>query len=182
MLRFRIEPLQSAPLGRPLRLDKVRGRQGRGAERADLAAVHQVRQDGEGFLEVRVGIGAVDLVHVDVVGLQSSQRILDGGGDPAPRGALVVRVVIDRSAHLRGQDHVVTAALECPSHDVFGVSVGVSGVHQVDPGVERLVDDADRLLGVVAHRGGEHHRAEPVRTDLDAGSAEIPVLHGSLQT
>jgi hypothetical protein len=67
------EPLQAAPFRHPVRLHEVRGRHGRGSERADLAAADEVGQRGQCFLDIRVGIGAVNLIHVDVIGLEAAQ-------------------------------------------------------------------------------------------------------------
>jgi hypothetical protein len=133
---------------------------------------------GKGLLDIGVGIGAVDLVHVDTVGLEAAQRVLDGRDDPPPGGTLLVRVGTHGAAELRREDHVVPAALESPADNLLRVSVRVSGVDQVDACVERLADDPDRVLGVgVADLSGEHERAEPVRADLDACPAEVSVPH-----
>jgi len=126
------------------------------------------------------GIGAVQLVEVDVVGPQPPKRVLDGGDDPAPRGPLVVRALPDRAAELGGEHDVVPAALQRLADHLLGVAVGVGGVDDVDARVDRLVDDPGRVPGVVAHGRREHQRAEGVGADLDAGPAEGAVLHGSL--
>jgi hypothetical protein len=44
--------------------------------------VHQIRQRGQGLLDVGRRIGTVDLVQVDVVGSQAAQGVLDLGDDP----------------------------------------------------------------------------------------------------
>ena len=54
------------------------------AEVADLALVHEIAQRAEGLVDVGVGVGAVDLVEVDPVGVQAPQRVLDAADDPAP--------------------------------------------------------------------------------------------------
>ena len=90
----------------------------------------------------------------------------------------MVRVLPGRAAELGGEHDVVAAALQRLADHLLGVAVGVGGVDDVDAGVERLVDDPGRVLGVVAHGRGEHQRAEGVRADLDAGAAERAVLHG----
>ena len=92
------------------------------------------------------GIGAVDLIEVDVVGPQAAQRVLHRRDDPPPGGTLVVRVV-PMAAELRREDDVVTAAFKGLADDLLGVSVRVSGVDEVDAGVQRLVDDPDGILG-----------------------------------
>jgi hypothetical protein len=66
------EALQIPALCDPLRLDDVGGRGRGGADGADLSAADQVRECGEGFLDVGRGVDAVDLVEVDVVGLQAA--------------------------------------------------------------------------------------------------------------
>ena len=172
------EPREAAPLGHPLGLDDVGGGGLGGADRADLAAADQVGQRGEGLLDVGVGIGAVQLVEVDVVGPQPPQRVLDGGDDPAPRGPLVVRVLPGRAAELGGEHDVVPAALQRLADHLLGVAVGVGGVDEVDACVDRPMDDPGRVRGVVAHGRREHQRAEGVGADLDAGPAEGAVLHG----
>lgn len=48
---------------------------------------------------------------------------------------------------------------------------------EVDPRVERGVDDPDRFVVVRVAPGPEHHRAEAERGDLDAGAAEGAELH-----
>ena len=178
-----VESREAAPLGDPLGLDDVGGVGLRRADRADLAAADQVGQCGEGLLDVGAGVGAVELVEVDVVGLQATQRVLHGGDDPAPRGALLVRVLAGRAAEHRaaelgGEHDLVPAPFQGLADDVLGVAVGVGGVDEVDAGVQRLVDDAGRVLGGIAHGCGEHQGAQGVGADLDAGPAEGAVLHG----
>jgi hypothetical protein len=55
------------------------------ADGADLALPDEVGQRTEGFVDVDGGVGAVHLVEVDPVGVQASQRVLDGVDDPTPR-------------------------------------------------------------------------------------------------
>ena len=173
-----VESREAAPLGNPLGLDDAGDGGLRRADRADLAAADQVCQRGEGLLDVSTGIGAVELVDVDVVGPQATQRALHRGDDPAPGRALVVGVLPGRAAELGGEHDVVPASLQGLADDVLGVAVGVGGVDDVDAGVQRLVDDAGRVLGGIAHGGGEHQGAQGVGADLDAGPAECAVLHG----
>ena len=125
----------------------------------------------------------MDLIHVDVVGLEAAQRVLDCRDDPPPGGALLIRVGTHGAADLCREDHIVTASLQRATDNLLRVSVRVSGVDEVDACVERLVDDPDRVLGVgVADLSGEHECAERVGADLDAGPAESAVLHARLQT
>jgi hypothetical protein len=81
---------------------------------------------------------------------------------------------------LGGQDDVVAAAVEGLADDLLRLAgrVDVGGVDEVDPGVERAVDDADRVVVVGVAPGAEHHRAEAELRDLDAGASERAVIHG----
>src|SRR5690606_3610233 len=133
--------------------------------------------DGERLLEVGAGVRALELVDVDVVGAEAAQRALDGSGDPAAGATLQVRPLAHRQTDLGGEDHLVAAPLERSPDDLLRVAVAVRGVDEVDPRVQRLVDDPDRLVRVVAHLAGEHQGAECVGADLDAGPPERAVLH-----
>lgn len=115
-----------------------------------------------------------------MVGLQAAQRVLDLGHDPAPRGASLVGILTHREAHLGREDDAVPTPLERFAHDLFrgALAIRVGGVDEVDPRVQRLVDDLDRVVVVgVADGHAEHQCAEPVGTDLDTGPAEGAVLH-----
>jgi hypothetical protein len=173
-----VEPFQAAPLRGPLGFDDAGGGRLGGSDRADFAAVDQVGERGQRFLGVGVGVRSVDLVEVDVVGLQAAQRVLDCGHDPAARGSLLVGIVTCGAAELGREDDAVTAALERLAHDHFGLAVRVGRVDEVDPCVQRLVDDADRVVVVgVADGRAEGQRAERVGADLDAGPPEGAVQH-----
>lgn len=105
--------LEAASFRNPVRLNQVRCWQRRGAERADLSAAHEVGHHRERLLDVRIRVRAVQLVDIDVVGLQAAQGVLDRCGDPAAGAALVTRVGVDGATDLCSKDDVVTAALEC---------------------------------------------------------------------
>ena len=91
----------------------------------------------------------------------------------------MVGVLADGPAHLRRQDDAVATVLDRLADDDLGLAVRIGGVDEVDPCVQRLVDDADRVVVVrVADRRPEHHRAERVGADFDAGPAEGAVQHG----
>src|SRR5215217_6827237 len=74
---------------------------------------------------------------------------------------------------------VVAAILECLADDLLRLParVHVGGVDEVDPRVERTVDDPDRLVVVLVAPVAEHHGAEAERADVRAGGSESAVLH-----
>src|SRR6185295_20336639 len=85
-----------------------------------------------------------------------------------------------RAPALARQDDIVATALERLAEDLLRLSGGVDvgGVHEVDPSVDRAVDDADAVVVVGVAPGAEHHRAEAELRDLDAGASERAVVHG----
>ena len=118
------------------------------------------------------GLGAVHLVEVDPVGVQAPQARLDLLHDPAPRVAAPVRALAHRPWNFVASttsSRRPASALPTISSDSPG-RVDVGGVDEVDPGVERRVDDPDRLVVVGVAPRAEHHRAEAERADLDAGA------------
>src|SRR4051794_25207439 len=131
------------------------------------------------LLDVSVLARAMDLVEVDVVGVEAPQRVLDGLHDPAARGALMVDLVAHLAVELRGEDDVVAAAFQCLADDllVLTLRIDIRRVDEVDACVEGGVDDPDRLLVVGLAPRPEHHRAEAQGADLDAGPTEVAVLH-----
>ena len=123
------------------------------------------------------GIDAVDVVEVDVVGLQPLQAGIDGAHQVAAREARVGDVGPHLLRALGGQHPAVALLLDGRADDLFGAAVGVDvgGVDEVDAALGRMVDDAPRLRLV----GGaaEHHGAEAELRHLDAARAEEAVSH-----
>ena len=148
---------------------------------AQWAAAHQVGQRGQGLVDIGVGIRAVHLVQVDVVGLQAAQAVLHLADEPAARVAAHVGVLAHLAVRLGGQHHAVAAPAQGLADDLLRLPrrVHVRGVDEVDAAVERGVDDPDALLVFGVAPRAEHHRAEAVRADLDPGSAERPHPHPS---
>jgi len=175
------EPFAAATLRCPLRFHDLRGGDRRGAERADLAGVDEIRKHPERLVDVRVRVEAVDLVEIDPVGVEPAQTVLDRLRDPAPGGSAVVRVLTERQTDLRGEHDVVAAAVgQGLADDRLRLPgrVEVGRVDEVDAGVERAVDDPDRVVVVTVAERAEHHRAEAQLTDRDAGASQWPIVHG----
>src|SRR5438874_11407279 len=55
--------------------------------------------------------------------------------------------------------------------------IGVRGIDQIYPGIQRRVHDFDALVLVGIAIGAEHHGSESVCADADAGSSERAVFH-----
>ena len=156
------EPLQTPLARHPLRLDDLARGERRVADVADLALEDEVGERAERLLDVGVGSRAVDMVEVDPVGAAAGAAILDLADDPAARGAPLVRVVAHGPWNFVAR---MTSSRRPPgatSDDLLGLAarVDIGGVDEVDPRVERGVDDPDRLVVVAVAPVAEHHRAE----------------------
>jgi hypothetical protein len=124
----------------------------------------------------------VNLIKINVVGLQAAQRILHLAGQPASRIALLVRIIAHREVRLGGEHDVGAPAFESLPDDLLrlAAAIGIGGVDEVDPCIQSLVDDPDRVVVVGIARRAEHHRAQAIRADFDAGSSKRAVLQSHL--
>jgi hypothetical protein len=117
----------------------------------------------------------VNLVEVDPVGLKPLQRVLDLLDDPAAGVATLVGVLAHRHVHLAGEHDVVAlAARQGLADDDLGLAAGVDvgGVYEVDPGIQRAVDDPDALVVVLGAPVAEHHGSEAQLADRDARASQ----------
>src|SRR4029077_11187418 len=99
--------------------------------------------------------------------------------DRLAREAALVRPGADRRPDLGGEHRPLAPPLQRLADDHLRLPLGVAvgGVDEIDPCVQRPMDDADRLLVIGVPPTAEHHRAEAERGDLQTAPAEIPVLH-----
>jgi hypothetical protein len=176
---FHPETRQPAARRDPLRVHDLRDGKCRRSDRTHLPRAHQVGEGRQGLLDVGVRRRPVDQVEIDMVGLQSTQGCIELADEPASRIALVVRIVAHGKVRLGGQHDVVAPPLESLADDLLGfaVAVHVGRVDEVDPRIDRLVDDSHAVLVVGISHPTEHHRAQAIGADLDAGSAQCAVLH-----
>jgi hypothetical protein len=166
------------PPGDPVAVgDPVAGVVGR-AGVADLALDDQLVQGGDRLLERRLGVGAMVLVEVDVVGLEPAQARLDRPADVAAGATRLLLVAAHPRAELGGEHDLVPAALEDLAKERLrpaAVAVGVGGVEQVDVLVDGGVDNGAGPLQVQAR--AEVVAAEADHRDGQAGGAELAVAH-----
>ena len=136
--------------------------------------MHEVIECRERLLYWRGRIGPVHLIQIDPVGAQPAQGVLDGTPDVAtrPARAPVNAVVLTEAAHIAaefgGDEDVVALALQDRPEAFLGSAVGVRGIEQVDPLIERGVDDGPALLEIEFH-------AEVVGTQSDHGYGETRI-------
>ncbi|EDT42158.1 hypothetical protein BamMEX5DRAFT_2028 [Burkholderia ambifaria MEX-5] len=198
-------------LGRAQELRDAPRRFVRHADRADLAGLHEFREHTQRFLDRhririvdprirraaecrRAAIGPVQLVQVDIVGLQALEAAVERLGqvlaiELVAFAADVARIVrLPRRARDLRREHdpvALRTMLREPGADVLlraalGVRlrrdrVHLRGVDQRDALPERVID----LLVGVALRIllAPRHRAETDQADLDARIAECAVFH-----
>ena len=115
-----------------------------------MAVLHQGIQRLQGLLYRRGRVEAVDLVQIDVVGLQSPQAGLALAHDMAPGGATGVGTFTHRPEHLGGQYDILAAdvqILQGLAHDALTgtTTVHVGGIDKVDA---RLQGRLHQLIGL----------------------------------
>ncbi len=152
------------------------------AEVADLSLQHQLVQRGEGLLDGCHRVGRMQLIEVDVVGLQPAQARLDGPPDVEPAGLCAGRRAVAHVtglvAELRRQHERVPTAPKGLAHQLLRPAlpaVDVGGVEQRDASIDRRVQDGPG--GVEVEPAAEVVAAEADDGDGETGPAEWSVAH-----
>jgi len=128
--------------------------------------VDQVAERPEGLVDVGLGARPVDLVQVDVIGLQPEQAGFAFGYDPSAGVALVVGALAHLAVELCRQHDVLacggTGLGQEIADDFFGLAgrVDVGGVDEIDPLVQGPLDDPVAIFVVGVPPGAEHHGAQ----------------------
>ena len=190
MVLHRDEARPAVPLGHLEQTGELPGIHARGAEVARLARTHDVVERFEGLLNRGVRVEPMDLVEVDVVGAEPTERGVDGVEEMLAGQPAVVRTVthgeegLGRDDDLRPGAEVAHGATENLLADSVGVHVG--GVEEVDARLNGALDErASRRLveDPGAPRGRAiRHDAETETGDAKTGAAEGDVVHGGDST
>src|SRR4029453_4366285 len=133
-----------------------------------------------GFVNRYSGIRAVNLVEIDMVGLQAAQgsfALLDHVPAVVARGVGIL--IFHAPVHLRGQYYAISlpVALESLPYHLLAASaaVDVSGVEEVDSRVDGTVYDVQRSRFVRA--SSEHHASKAQLAYLGARASSASVVH-----
>src|SRR6202030_3354292 len=115
------------------------------ADVTDLSLLHQGVESAERLFDRGHGIVAMDLVQVDVVGLQSAETGLHTVHDVAARSPDVIPPRADAPIDLRRDDDVLTRDVEVfqglPENLLaFALRVNVCRIKEVDAAVNRRLD------------------------------------------
>jgi hypothetical protein len=147
------------------------------ADVTDLALLDELGQRADRLLDGDVGIDAMLVVEVDVVGAEALERSFDRAADVLRRPVLtahgrhVARVGgVHAQVELRRDDVLVAAALDRATDQqlVRQGAVDLRRVEEVDAEPESAMDRLDGLVLVSrAVESGHPHATEPDRGDLE---------------
>jgi len=90
-------------------------------------------------------------------------------------GVEALETVVDVEAELGGDLHLLAEGAQHLADEALVLvrAVDLGGVEEDHAGVEGGADDRRRLL-----RGGEAHATQADVRDVEAGGAELPLMHG----
>ena len=151
------------------------------AEVADFAGADEPVEGLENFFDGRHRVEGVELIDIDVVGLQAAETGVDGIEQVIARGADIVGAGAHPEGALGGDDDFLAAALESMAEDFFGHAGGVdvAGIKHVGAGFDADIDEAAGFGGIGVSHGAEEliaateaAGAEAEDGDFEAGSAE----------
>src|SRR6266516_4372320 len=155
------------------------------ADRPNLPLPKERVHDFGGLVDRYQRIGPVNLIDVDVIGLQSPQRVLYFTQDPRSTRFPKNFVAGPLEADLRGHDDVRPDALQGFADDLFRPAEPIDGrgIDHIDPVIERLADRGDRLLLVSAapHPSADSPGAHRDSRDLQRGAGDFRELHLRLE-
>ena len=126
----------------------------------------------------------MELVQIEVVGLQTPQRCFDRAHDVVAAVACLPRLLAGWEKALAGKDELVASTVHPFADDALGrahrlegagIGVHVGGVEERDASVGRSVHDCDRRRAVGLE--AERHRSKAEAGNFEAGSAESHVFH-----
>src|SRR3984893_8364156 len=159
----------------------------RGTDVARLASLDDVVQRLERLLDWRIIIPAVDLVEVDIIHTQPSEAGVDLGEDCLARQPGAVRAGPHAPIDLCGDDHfVATGKVPCrATEDLLALAerVAIGGVEEIDPRLQRALDEGPVFLFAEAPRvvasvaAAIAHAPQANTRDIQAGAAELGVFN-----
>src|SRR5438094_941652 len=120
----------------------------------------------------------MQVVNVQVVGLQALETLPHGAQDGGPGETALVRAFTHLAADLAGQDELVPLAPERLPEHLFGdaMLVDVGSVKEVDACLQAIVNHA--LCHLLIYLATKGHRAEASTGDIEISSFELSVQHG----
>jgi len=144
---------------------------------ADLARLPQPVHRLERFLDRHRAVRPVQVVQVEIIGLQPPQAVVDRAQDGGPRKPGLVRARAHLRRNLAGQNDAVAPPLQRLAQDDFrgALVVQVRRIEEVHPALQAAVDHGERR-GLV-RLPAKGHRAETHARDSQVGFAQDASLH-----
>jgi hypothetical protein len=123
----------------------------------------------------------VDQIHVDVIGGEMPQALLERGRDPRAAAVATVRCFRIADADLGDETDVASPGAESAGEHLLGNAhaVGFCGIEAVDAGIESVVHGLVELRSVDwAIGAADFPTTEANRGHLPVGATELPIFHG----
>src|SRR5690242_10582134 len=120
----------------------------------------------------------MQLVQIEVIGLEAPQARFDGLHDVFARGDLEAFLGVEGPAEFRGEHDIAAAGADDLTQSRLRAAVlpiGIGRVEEVDAEIECLIDDLARAL--LVQPSAEVVAAEPDARYARAILAESPVFH-----
>ena len=110
---------------------------------SESSLVDERRHGFESLVDWRAVIGRVQIVDVEVVGLQPLQAFIDSAQNGLARESLLVSRVAHLEPHFAGEHNLVALTPSGRFQQRFGdaVLVHVGGVDEINAGFETAIDD-----------------------------------------
>jgi hypothetical protein len=164
----------------PERLDHLPGGVGARADVPYFALPDQVVQRTQGLVDGHRGLGTVDLIEVDVIGLQTAQTVFTGFHDVKASIAPGIRIrVVHLAVHFgREEDFVALTALferDTCYRLAFAAPIDVGGIDKVTAPLQKAVDHSRRFA--LFRFPSEGHRAQTQHTHLRPGTSQRSRFH-----
>src|ERR1039458_9118126 len=154
----------------------------RKAEVTNLAGPDQSTHCPDGFFDRHIGIYTMLVIEVDLLDAETLQTCIATLADifgPAVHTEKRTLCITD-IPKLGRQNHLVSAALDRPTHEFFVVpaSIHVGGVEEVDAKIERPMYGGDGFLVVARAVEFRHsHAAQAERRDGQSLGSQFSLFH-----
>ena len=184
--RFEIAlPQRVLALQRRDRMHRMRAPDGllarfRYSEKSDLSFGHELRHVTDNFLDRHLGIDAMLIEQIDVIGLESLQRSFDRA--PHMLAVQSGRLAVDNvEAELRGDDDLIALAAQRATDQLLILigPINLGRIEEIDSQLQRPIDRRQRLLLIrrpirLAHA----HAAEPLGRNDETLRSQLALVHG----
>ena len=150
---------------------------------ANFSFANEIGERGDDFLDGRDHVPGVEIVEIDVIGVEAAQRRFERGVNIFAAVAAGVRISRLRAeSEFRGDDGLVAkfALGDKFADDLLALShlVAVGGVDEVAAVLDVEVEhfEGELFVGAPAPSGAETHSAEAQRADAQAGASQRGVV------